>query len=79
MVCEEATYAVLFGHLDVYIISESVCTLLIHNVIPLYESHGQTHTHTAVFATERNTLLHLLYTLFDKCQNLPKPSSYMYT
>lgn len=38
----EAVYAVLFGHLDVYIISESVCTLLIHNVIPLYKSHGHT-------------------------------------
>lgn len=39
---KEAVYAVSFGHLDVNIISESVCTLLIHNVMPQYESHGYT-------------------------------------
>lgn len=55
---KEAVYADLFVHLDVYIISESVCTLLIHNVIPLYESHGHT---KAVLAIELNTPPHVVY------------------
>jgi len=37
---KDTVYAVLLGHSDVYIISERVCTLLIHIVMPLCESHG---------------------------------------
>lgn len=51
-----------YSDIRMYTLSVSVCTLLIHNVTPLYETHG----HKAVLAIERHTFAHM-YT-FDNFQ-----------
>lgn len=67
MVCEdfwvENKCMQFYSDTRMYTLSVSVCTLLIHNVTPLYETHG----HKAVLAIERHTFAHM-YTLFDNFQ-----------
>lgn len=75
MVCEDlwVKKKCMQFYLDIwmYTLSVRVCALCWSiMLIPLYESHGHTKQFCAI---ELNTLLHMLYTLFDNCENLQNP------